>query len=97
MDTAFFKDVEQYQTRKSAENFSTLSLKGLMNEGKDYTAEWEWVELLKDEKISSAKGLIEGLGRELERLTTKEELTRPLSDLKTEFLWPQKKKNQQPY
>lgn len=86
MDAAFYADVERYQTFKSAEAFHTLNLKGLMNEGKEYTAEWEWVEALKDEKISSAKGLIDGLGRELDRLTTIEELKRPLSELKTEFL-----------
>ena len=85
-DAAFFKDVEKYQTFKSSEAFNTLNLKGLMNEGKDFTAEWAWVEALKDEKISTAKGLIDGLEKELTRLTTVEELKRPLADLKTEFL-----------
>ncbi len=57
-----------------------------MNEGKEFTTEWEWVEALKDEKISTVKGLIDGLDKELQRLTDKELLARPLSELKTEFL-----------
>ncbi len=85
-DAAFFADVEKYQKFKSAEAFNTLNLKGLMNEGKNFTAEWEWVEALKGEKISVAKGLINGLEGELQRLTTVEELKRPLSELKTDFL-----------
>ncbi len=44
------------------------------------------LELLKDEKLKDVKGLIDGMEKELQRLTDKEELTRPLIDLKTEFL-----------
>ncbi len=57
-----------------------------MNEGKEYEAEWELVQALKDEKIKDAKGLIDGLEKELQRLTDKAELTTALSELKTEFL-----------
>ncbi len=79
-------DVRNYSVFRSQDRLTTLDLKGLMNEGKEFTTEWEWVEALKDEKISTVKGLIDGLEKELQRLTDKELLNRPLSELKTEFL-----------
>ncbi len=79
-------DCGKYAKFRSQDRLTTLDLKGLMNEGKDYTTEWGWVEALKDEKISTVKGLIDGLNLELNRLTNQEELKRPLAELKTEFL-----------
>ncbi len=86
IDAGFQVDLRKYSQFRSQDRLTTLDLKGLMNEGKQNTTEWEWVEALKDEKISTVKGLLDGLERELQRLTDKELLARPLSDLKTEFL-----------
>ncbi|MGH7249348.1 MAG: hypothetical protein ACREGC_00055 [Minisyncoccia bacterium] len=79
-------DLKKYSEFRSGDRLDTLKLKGFMNEGKEYAAEWALVEILKDEKIKDAKGLIAGMEAELNRLTDKEHLARPLSDLKTEFL-----------
>ncbi len=86
LDAAFQVDVRKYSEYRSQEGLHTISLKGIMNEGKENTTEWEWVEKLKDERVSTVKGLISGLERELQRLTDKELLARPLTELKTEFL-----------
>ncbi len=86
LDAGFQIDVRKYSEFRSQDRLTTLPLKGLMNEGKENSTEWEWTELMKDEKISTVKGLISGLERELQRLTDKELLARPLKDLKTEFL-----------
>ncbi len=83
-------DLKKYSEWHSDDRLTTLNLKGFMNEGKEYEAEWEIINLLQDEKIKDVKGLISGMEKELQRLTDKEELTRPLNDLKTEFLWPTK-------
>ncbi len=79
-------DVKKYSEFRSGDRLESLKLKGFMNEGKEYETEWKLVELLKDEKISTAKGLIEGLEKELDRLTDRDEKAKPLSELKTEFL-----------
>lgn len=86
LDTVFQMDLKKYADFHSHDRLSTLNLKGFMNEGKEYAGEWELVEMLKDEKISTVKGLISGMEGELNRLTDKEELARPLKDLKTDFL-----------
>ncbi len=86
LDTVFQMDLKKYADFHSHDRLHTLNLKGFMNEGKQYAGEWELVELLKDEKISTVKGLISGMEGELQRLTDKEELARPLKELKTEFL-----------
>lgn len=86
LDMGFQVDVKKYSDFRSHDRLETLNLKGLLNEGKEFTTEWEWIESLKDEKISTVKALISGLDRELQRLTDKELLERPLSSLKTEFL-----------
>lgn len=86
LDTVYAMDMRKYSEFRSADRLSTLNLKGFMNEGKEYEAEWELVQALKDEKIKDAKGLIDGLEKELQRLTDKAELTTALSELKTEFL-----------
>lgn len=86
LDTVFMMDMKKYSEFRSKDRLSTLNLKGFMNEGKDYEAEWELVNLLQDESITTAKALIDGMERELQRLTDKEELTKPLTELKTEFL-----------
>lgn len=86
LDTGFQKDMVKYEEFRSGDRLETLSLKGLMNEGQQFTTEWTLIELLKDEKISTAKGLIQGLEGELNRLTLQEEMKKPLSELKTDFL-----------
>lgn len=86
LDAGFQMDIQKYAKFRSKDRLTTLNLKGLMNEGKEYTTEWAWMEGLKDEKISTVKGLIDGLERELQRLTDKELLERKLETLKTEFL-----------
>lgn len=86
IDMGFQVDVKKYSEFRSEDRLETLNLKGLMNEGKENTTEWAWMESMKDEKISTVKGLITGLSGELQRLTDKEELARPLDQLKTEFL-----------
>ncbi len=86
LDAGFQIDVQKYAKFRSQDRLTTLDLKGIMNEGKESTTEWAWVEMLKDEKISTVKGLIDGMEKELTRLTTKEEQARPLAELKTEFL-----------
>lgn len=86
LDTVYAMDMRKYSEFRSADRLSTLNLKGFMNEGKEYEAEWELVQVLQDEKIKDAKGLMDGLEKELQRLTDKAELTTALSELKTEFL-----------
>lgn len=86
LDAVFYQDAKQYQEKRSSDLLSTLELTKAMNAGKETTTEFALVELLKDEKISTSKALIEGLEKELDRLTDKELINRPLSELKTEFL-----------
>ncbi len=86
LDHVFQMDVKKYVDFRSSDRLESLKLKGFMNEGKEYEAEWALVELLKDEKIKDVKGLIQGLESELQRLTDKKELNTPLSEVKTEFL-----------
>lgn len=86
LDTVFAMDIKKYSEFRSSDRLTTLNLKGFMNEGKEYECEWALVELLKDEKLKDAKGLIDGLEKEIQRLTDKEEKAKPLSELKTEFL-----------
>jgi len=86
MDAIFMQKIKEYQQYMSGEKLETLNLKGFMNEGKQYEGEWALMEALKDEKIADAKGLVDGMEKELQRLTDKGELEKPLSELKTEFL-----------
>lgn len=86
LDTGFQMDMQKYAQFRSQDRMTTLDLKALMNPGKENEAEFEWLEALKDEKISVVKGLISGLDREIQRLRDKEHLAKPLSELKTEFL-----------
>lgn len=86
LDAVFMMDAKKYTEFRSNDRLSTLNLKGFMNEGKDYEAEWEIVNLLQDEKIKDVKGLVDGMEKEIQRLLDKQELTTPLSELKTEFL-----------
>ncbi len=88
LDAGFQIDIRKYSEFRSQDRLTTLNLKGLMNEGKENSTEWEWTEALKDEKISTVKGLLSGLDRELQRLTDKELMERNLDTLKTEWLWP---------
>jgi len=86
LDAGFQIDIRKYSEFRSQDRLTTLDLKGIMNQGKENSTEWEWIEALKDEKISTTKGLISGLERELQRLTDKELMERKLETLKTEFL-----------
>lgn len=86
MDSIFMMDMQEWTKKRSGDALHTLPLKQSMNIGKEYMAEWELVEALKDEKIMTAKALIDGMDKELQRLLDKELLERPLEDLKTEFI-----------
>lgn len=86
MDTVFNMEFKKRMEERSVEPLSTLNLGEFMNTGEAYKTEWALVDALKDEQISTAKGLIEGMGKELDRLTDKELLERSLDSLKTEWL-----------
>lgn len=86
MDAAFQIDVRNYSTYRSGDRLTTLDMKSIINPGKEQTTEWSWIESLKDEKISTVKGLLSGLERELQRLTDRDEKEKKLVELKTEFL-----------
>lgn len=86
LDAVFSMDLKKYVEFRSGDRLESLKLKGFMNEGKEYAAEWALVEKLKDEKIKDVKGLIEGMEKELQRLTERDEKAKPLKELKTEFL-----------
>jgi hypothetical protein len=86
MDAAFQIDVRNYSTFRSGDRLMTLDMKSMLNPGQEQTAEFSWLEALKDEKISVVKGLLSGLSGELQRLTDRDEKDKPLRELKTEFL-----------
>lgn len=86
MDAIFMQKIKEYQIYLSGEKLSLLDIKGMMNEGKEYQAEWALMEALQNEKIADAKGLIEGMHKELERLVDKELVERTLDSLNTEWL-----------
>lgn len=86
MDALFMQKIKEYQTEMSKAKLDTLKLKENMNDPKQYPVEHALVEALKNESISAAKDLIEGMKSELDRLTDKELLERSLESLKTEWL-----------
>lgn len=86
MDAIFMMDIKKYSEKRSQESLSSLNLEQAMNSGKDFKAEWELVEVLKNETVTTSKALIDGMDKELQRLIDKEMLERPLSELKTEFI-----------
>lgn len=57
-----------------------------MKDTKQYKAEQELVEILNGETIGNAKMLMDGMGKEIDRLLERDQSTVPLSDLKTEWL-----------
>lgn len=86
MDAIFMMDIKKHSEKRSHDPLNTLELKQAMNIGKDYLGEWELVEALKNEKIMTAKALLEGMGKEIQRLTDKAELEKSITELKTEFI-----------
>ena len=86
LDAAFYLDAKAYQERRSVESLGTLDLKKAINEDKQNSAEFELLEILNNEEISTVKSLIGGMEQELNRLTDKELVERPLESLKTEFI-----------
>lgn len=86
MDSIFMMEMQEWTKKRSHDPLNTLPLKQSMNIGKEFMAEWELVEALKDEKIMDSKALIDGMDKELQRLIDKEIIERPLKDLKTEFI-----------
>lgn len=86
LDSVFQMELKKKSEERSAEPLKTLKLDEFMTKGEDYKAEWALVEALTDESISTARGLIEGLEKELNRLTDKELLERKVDTLKTEWL-----------
>lgn len=85
-DAVFMQDVQAYGKKRSADTLETLKLEDQMNDRKAYKTEWQLVEALKGETVTTAKNLVEGMQKEIERLVDKENLVRPLSQLTTEFL-----------
>lgn len=86
LDAVYMLDAKKYNEKRSAEALETLDLTASMNKSKQYTAEWELVEALRDETISATKALLSGMDKEVQRLIDKELIERPLDSLKTEFL-----------
>lgn len=86
MDASFMKDIKEYQTKRSDETLETLGLLSLMKKSKEFAGEREIIEALNGEKISDAKGMMQGMEEEIKRLVAKELVSRPLAELKTEFL-----------
>lgn len=86
MDAVFHTDVLDYSKRRQEELLKVLDLTKSLNEGSENSPEWELVEVLRDEKISTVKGLIDGMDKELQRYIDKELMDRPLDSIKTEFL-----------
>ena len=86
MDTVFQMELKKRMEERSKEPLETLKLDDFMTSGDAYKTEWELLNALSKESIATAKGLIEGMGKEIERLTDKELLDRPLDSLRTEFL-----------
>lgn len=86
MDALFMQKIKEYQTELSKDMLDVLKLEENMNDPKQYQAEHKLAEALRNEPISVAKDLIEGMHGELNRLTDKELLDRPLKSLKTEWL-----------
>jgi biotin synthase-like enzyme len=86
MDTVFQMELKKRMEERSKEPLETLKLDDYMTTGDAYQTEWQLLAALKNESIATSKGLIEGMGKELDRLTEKELLDRPLDSLKTEFL-----------
>jgi biotin synthase-like enzyme len=86
MDTVFQMELKKRMEERSKEPLETLKLDDFMTTGDAYQTEWKLLEALKNESIATSKGLIEGMGKEIERLTDKELLDRPLDSLKTELL-----------
>lgn len=86
MDNIFMNKMKEYSTYASEDKLETLKLLENMSTEDQYAGERELVTLLNTEKVKDAKGLIEGMQKELERLIDKEMSERPLETLKTEFL-----------
>lgn len=86
LDAVFMMDVKNYSVKRSGEALETLDLTASMNKGKEFMAEWELVEVLRNETITVSKALIDGMDKEVQRLLDKELIDRPLTELKTEFL-----------
>jgi hypothetical protein len=85
LDAIFHQDVLKYSQGRSENPLHTLNLKRQMVD-KGYDLEKELVEALKDESITTAKALIDGMDKELQRLLDKELMSRKLDELETEFL-----------
>lgn len=86
MDALFAKKMREYQEVVQEEPLSGLNMQEFMKDRKQYKTEWALVELLANEKVSVAKMLIEGMGKEIERLVEKELTERSVETLKTEWL-----------
>ena len=86
MDAVFNLKLKEYEKYVSEGPLQVLDLNGNMNSPEEYPIEHAITDLLNLESVSVAKGLIEGMEAELNRLTDKELLERPLDTLKTEWL-----------
>ncbi len=86
LDAVFMQEVQEYTKYRSGDKLSTLKLTDFMNSGVQYEGEWALIEALQGEKIQDAKGLIEGMEKEIQRLVDKELINRSLDTLETEWL-----------
>lgn len=86
MDAIFAKQVKDFSTDLQNKPLENLALNEFMTDKKEYMAEWELVELLKGESIVASKMLVEGMGKEIDRLLDKEQAERNLDTLETEWL-----------
>ena len=86
MEAKFAQKMQEYQKYVQEDKLSMLELDKEIIKPKDSLAELAIIDLLKDEKIVNAKGLLEGMVREIDRLVKKETVSRKLDTLQTEWL-----------
>lgn len=84
MDAVFQQDIRQYQQKRSEDTLESLNLTSFLN--KDSVAEKAFIEALGGEKISTVRGLVEGMQKMIEFSVDKEIVQRPLDSLKVDLV-----------
>lgn len=74
------------QTRLSGEKLAAFNMAENIETGDEYKRDRDFLEFFKDEKVSTAVGLISGLHAVIESFEREESTKRPLSSLPAELL-----------